>query len=994
MSLLEKPYMKLHLWVAGILTILIVIAADFFSVPGYNEVILHPQFPDVEHFDRIIRFFEDNHLALAWYRLYFLLDFLWAPIVAYLLFRIMTDTTGRRNGKLNAFHVLTLAAMVAALGLDWLENTIYLLREDKWHSFLPITRVVGLKTAFYGIFLLFFLVHLYTRYIHPRLADIRFAIKATRFSLLIILLIFLLSTGVDQGSTVIIHLLGSGMNIIGGMMILMVLAMACAHYPDYIEKGSRPNEKIKWRLEPATLRRWLGLGFIVYTYDGPGTDAREYAKMPVRQSKYNTTPFFENFRKNTGSLLLLVWIYTLLFIYRKYCWTELPVLHIMEGLVVAYYFLFSWAYRAKKRWEAFFAERQEHFSQAIHTAGSASRQQALRSLVREARIRPLLWCTIVSFLAMVACTLAAAWCSAGQWNITGLWLMLATLFGLVFYVCFQHSRKMFSFYILPWYWRWIWVHRLQDDLAYVQFYSAAGWISFVVILMTTAQPSYVNTLVLILLFFYLYYGFFILLLKHHIYYRSPGSHDPALPWVRLLGRFFSTYAPLLPALVLIWMIFAGKAGNGLHVLWPVGQNPVTVGLDDYLDRFDAKDSTAHTHYWVASYGGGLRASVWTMLMMDQLEKQDPAFFPSTIAMSGVSGGFVGLALYNAIRTEYPDAARRQRVIDTIGRHNILSIEASYLMGYDFVREMCPGVDSFNHVDRAARAMREYASLIQPDQVLRDSMLRTSFRDYWEKGFNTTSLSGAPALIGNTTSTHGRYGVAFSVTPDDFNSVFPGAVDILSVGRKSIGYFDATSTTERFPLFSPSAEIKGKGHFMDGGYFENSGLLSLLNLHEYVAKTHPPLVSPEQTKVILIINSKEAYIRYLLGDTITTKKELTSGELLAILTTVANIDVLPSALESRCRNEFGENFIRIYLPYPIRYQEVVDLLLGTPIDPFIIQDKINASNAVIDSVWNAYTNHSGANMVPPALARVLSDPAYEYAKAMIGHPEVVEALRKL
>ena len=67
-------------------------------------------------------------------------------------------------------------------------------------------------------------------------------------------------------------------------------------------------------------------------------------------------------------------------------------------------------------------------------------------------------------------------------------------------------------------------------------------------------------------------------------------------------------------------------------------------------------------------------------------------------------------------------------------------------------------------------------------------------------------------------------------------VIPGSTNILKLDlHKTLPFMEAISMTERFPLFSATATIEGLGHFIDGGYFENSGLLSLMNFRDYAKK---------------------------------------------------------------------------------------------------------------------------------------------------------------
>ena len=73
--------------------------------------------------------------------------------------------------------------------------------------------------------------------------------------------------------------------------------------------------------------------------------------------------------------------------------------------------------------------------------------------------------------------------------------------------------------------------------------------------------------------------------------------------------------------------------------------------------------------------------------------------------------------------------------------------------------------------------------------------------------------------------------------------------------------------------------------------------------------------------------------------------------------------------------------------------MVALIRGTPAEPLKIQDLINASNKKISDLIGPYKDKN-LFPVPPALARVLSDPAYEYMKAMLQHEEVKETIARI
>jgi hypothetical protein len=127
---------------------------------------------------------------------------------------------------------------------------------------------------------------------------------------------------------------------------------------------------------------------------------------------------------------------------------------------------------------------------------------------------------------------------------------------------------------------------------------------------------------------------------------------------------------------------------------------------------------------------------------------------------------------------------------------------------------------------------------------------------------------------------------------------------------------------------------------------------------------------------------------------TKKEELATGELPAILGTVASIGILPSALEAKFSETWGGDFIRVYLPYPLHYEDISSIYRGIPPDPLAIQERLDASNKQIEKVLHDQLGDQRWGHVYPPLARLLGDPAFDYTKAMLKHPEVKDQLDKL
>ncbi len=152
-------------------------------------------------------------------------------------------------------------------------------------------------------------------------------------SLLIVFLIFLLST-MDQGQTVFIDILDKNpINLIFFFIILDGLAVILSHYPIFIEKSIRQRNESKnhnrllyyWVIDYTGLPSWmknpldklrekLGLGIVTFVPVGSGDlDSKE------KIQGYGVTKFF---RSALGLTLYLSFLYLLLLTHEAILWQK------------------------------------------------------------------------------------------------------------------------------------------------------------------------------------------------------------------------------------------------------------------------------------------------------------------------------------------------------------------------------------------------------------------------------------------------------------------------------------------------------------------------------------------------------------------------------------------------------------------------------------------------------------------------------------------------
>jgi hypothetical protein len=278
--------------------------------------------------------------------------------------------------------------------------------------------------------------------------------------------------------------------------------------------------------------------------------------------------------------------------------------------------------------------------------------------------------------------------------------------------------------------------------------------------------------------------------------------------------------------------------------------------------------------FVAAEGGGIRAAYQTAQVLAQLQDADRSFVHHVFAISGVSGGSLGASVFAALAASRDPAATGrpfpetgsgrdwQTVCDDVLSRDLLSPPLAAALSPDLFQRFLPlAIPKFDR----ARA------------------LEAAFETAWEEGTRPEAMSGAPnpfassfyafqqglatrsvpALFLNTTrvETGGRIVVCPVKDIDTEYSRLKSLAGIapnddirLSTAVCLSARFPAITSTGYLPVYEPisaAAEEAGpsssigtqanpssrprqtvtlrKYRFVDGGYYENSGLSTLIDL---------------------------------------------------------------------------------------------------------------------------------------------------------------------
>jgi hypothetical protein len=241
---------------------------------------------------------------------------------------------------------------------------------------------------------------------------------------------------------------------------------------------------------------------------------------------------------------------------------------------------------------------------------------------------------------------------------------------------------------------------------------------------------------------------------------------------------------------------------------------------------------------VSTAGGGLRAAYWTATVLGALQDHDANFDKSLLAVSGVSGGSLGatvfvttLGLSEDQRRQVKGCSNTDRQYECIGQkvlaQDFLAPAVAGLLFPDLIYKFLP-VFSDGH-DRAA-AMEKGWERAWSEVGLNDGT--------WAgRGFTTLWSGNArlPALLLNGTDvTTGKRIVTSNLRIGGIPLVdtYDAFRDILEV---DVPVSTGVHNSARFILVSPPGTLHQRGtgaqrgQIVDGGYFENSGATTALEV---------------------------------------------------------------------------------------------------------------------------------------------------------------------
>lgn len=292
--------------------------------------------------------------------------------------------------------------------------------------------------------------------------------------------------------------------------------------------------------------------------------------------------------------------------------------------------------------------------------------------------------------------------------------------------------------------------------------------------------------------------------------------------------------------------------------------PTRVTLDSQFSRWrsvrlaeQGADTQPVPVYLVAAAGGGLRAAYWTAAVLAKAQDSNPQFAPHLFAISGVSGGSLGAAVFAAlVRDAGTNVGALPCATDSIaGGAPTDTTHGKYMrcvhrfMERDF---LSPVLSRTIAPDLAQRFLPFPIHAFDRSKALEESWstsyLDATNHDTFRMGLDSMSVQSAaltvPTLFLN--STHVESGKRYIATPVLTEGALADQRDVLALLNADVPLAGAVHNSARFTYLSPAGHLvrdeREYGRVVDGGYFENSGLVTLREIYQRVV-LNPTRIRP-------------------------------------------------------------------------------------------------------------------------------------------------------
>lgn len=287
-----------------------------------------------------------------------------------------------------------------------------------------------------------------------------------------------------------------------------------------------------------------------------------------------------------------------------------------------------------------------------------------------------------------------------------------------------------------------------------------------------------------------------------------------------------------------------EAANQLNQTCPV--NPTAINRST-----SGAPAQKYPVFLIAAEGGGIYAASAASMFLGRLQQDMPHFAEHVFALSGVSGGAIGSTIFQALdKADFPPAG-------SPNAPQPLSRKVTEIMEDDHFSPVVGSIFPEILGASAGRAQTLVASF-RLSTAARDAAagraLSGPFEQHWAYNRSTQRWTedNAPALVLNATWVETGFRVAFA--PFRLHDANESLYSFFDVSMPSLGcpkernkqscvsLMEAAAVSARFPLVLPpfSTELTDgkRWNFVDGGYADNSGATTALDLYRTLKDVDP------------------------------------------------------------------------------------------------------------------------------------------------------------
>jgi len=318
--------------------------------------------------------------------------------------------------------------------------------------------------------------------------------------------------------------------------------------------------------------------------------------------------------------------------------------------------------------------------------------------------------------------------------------------------------------------------------------------------------------------------------------------------------------PVITIFILLALLFSFWNDNHVIRVAP----PQEVARADVIESFrtwyglaEKNDGagTLHPLFIIATEGGGIRAAYWTATVLGGIQDANSNFAPHLFAISAVSGGSLGAAVFDALLAEpNPSSFKFKDKAHDILSQDFLSPTLAAMLYPDLVQRFLPFPIPYFDRGRALELGWEKAWR----DTMRNDRFASSFVELWPanspKWIPSLFLNGTSVEKGNRIITSNLHLTnVFLDAEDAADKIAQHSLPITKAGCH-IPLSTAAHMSARFTFVSPAGRFPDGSHIVDGGYFENSAATTALEIVTRIKDicAHDRIANVD-VKVIMISN---------------------------------------------------------------------------------------------------------------------------------------------